>query len=67
MDYAERLSGTSERPGDGRRAQKPAAIIGCPVCVTDIARISAVRVQHGQCTVTYRCVESGHVEDWLLP
>jgi hypothetical protein len=67
MDYEERLFETSLRPADEPARQKPAATIACPVCLAHTARICAMRLQHGQCTVTYRCVECGHVEDWLLP
>jgi hypothetical protein len=66
MDCAERLSGRPDHLHDERARQKPEAMISCSVCA-DTARIYAVRVQHGQCTMTYRCIDCGHSEDRILP
>lgn len=67
MDDVKYVPRTSDGRHDERSRQKPSAIIGCSVCLAENARICAVRLQHGQCTVSYRCLECGHVEDRVLP
>jgi hypothetical protein len=67
MDELERVSRIPDGRGEERALQKPSATIGCSVCLAENARVCAVRLQHGQCTVSYRCSDCGHVEDRVLP
>jgi hypothetical protein len=70
-----RLSGIAERRralrGDRRvrpsGPRKPAAVIGCPVCLRETARFSAVCLRDGCCTVTYQCTACGRIDDRVLP
>jgi hypothetical protein len=67
MSEGERLFAGPDRARDEQVRQKPEATIGCAVCAANRARICGVRLQNGQCTVTYRCGECGHTEARLLP
>jgi hypothetical protein len=44
-----------------------AAAIECQVCQTETARLCAIRLRDGLCTVTYRCTSCMHVEDLFIP
>jgi hypothetical protein len=66
LDPERRLTVSGGGRLDSSGPQRPSAFIVCPVCRTHSARLCAVRLQHGVCTVTYQCTNCGCFDDRLL-